>query len=51
MVSESWWKDERFEQACRERIGADEQSEQKIRERAYQIYLTRNGGPGDALSD
>jgi hypothetical protein len=51
MGSESWWKEERFEQACRERMDADEQSEQKIRERAYQIYLTRNGGPGDALSD
>jgi hypothetical protein len=51
MASESWWKGERFEQACRERKGADEPLEQQIRERAYQIYVSRNGGPGDALSD
>ena len=25
--------------------------EQAIRDRAYYIYLERNGGPGDALSD
>jgi Protein of unknown function (DUF2934) len=51
MTSESWWKDERFEQACEQRLAAEEPSEQRIRERAYQIYLARNGGPGDALSD
>ena len=26
-------------------------TEQQIRERAYQIYLARSGGPGDAMSD
>jgi hypothetical protein len=26
-------------------------SEQQIRERAYEIFLRRNGGPGDAHSD
>ncbi len=26
-------------------------SEEQIRARAYQIYLRRNGGPGDAHSD
>jgi hypothetical protein len=26
-------------------------SEQQIRERAYEIFLRRNGGPGDARSD
>ena len=26
-------------------------SEQRIRERAYEIYLSRNGGDGDELSD
>jgi len=26
-------------------------NEQQIRERAYEIFLRRNGGPGDAHSD
>lgn len=26
-------------------------SEEQIRVRAYEIYLARNGGPGDELSD
>jgi len=26
-------------------------TEEQIRLRAYQIYLARNGGPGDAMSD
>lgn len=26
-------------------------SEQQIRERAYEIFLRRNGGPGDAHAD
>jgi len=51
MASERWWNDERFERELQQRIATDEPSEQKIRERAYQIYVSRNGGPGDALSD
>jgi hypothetical protein len=51
MASESWWKDERYERALQQRMAADEPSEEKIRERAYQIYVSRNGGPGDAVSD
>ncbi|QOJ15848.1 MAG: DUF2934 domain-containing protein [Planctomycetia bacterium] len=26
-------------------------SHARIEERAYQVYLSRNGGPGDAMSD
>jgi hypothetical protein len=51
MAVDSWWKNERFEGALRHRMAAEEPSEQKIRERAYQIYISRNGAAGDALSD
>jgi hypothetical protein len=32
-------------------FGAPEPTKQAIRERAYQIYLARNGAPGDSESD
>lgn len=30
---------------------AQEPTAEQIRDRAYQIYLSRNGGPGDELQD
>ncbi|MBK8913370.1 MAG: DUF2934 domain-containing protein [Phycisphaerales bacterium] len=35
----------------RPRTPAVQISHARIEERAYQIFLTRNGGPGDATSD
>jgi hypothetical protein len=50
MASQSCSHDS-FEQAYAQRMAAEEPSEDQIRERAYRIYLARNGSPNDALSD
>lgn len=40
------------ERACGEFLGGImEPTKQQIRDRAYFIYLARNGGPGDASAD
>jgi Protein of unknown function (DUF2934) len=49
--SSPWWSDETLADALRQRQAAEEPTDDEIRRRAYQIYLLRNGGQGDALSD
>jgi hypothetical protein len=47
----SWWNNQRFTNALRRRIAAEEPTQDEIRRLAYEIYKARYGCPGDALSD
>ncbi len=47
----AWWSDDKLADALRQRQAAEEPTDDEIRPRAYEIYLSRNGAQGDALSD
>ena len=49
--SSPWWQDKRFADTLRKREAAAQPGQEEIRRLAYEIYLSRSGAPGDAVSD
>lgn len=39
----AWWSDDKLADALRQRQAAEEPTDDEIRPRAYEIYLSRNG--------